>query len=101
MANHSSMLAWEISWTEKPGGIESMGSQRVRCDLVTKHTHTHICVSVVAQSMETPQFCHLNYHLQKKTILVCLHGSYQKYSWPLIKNNETLLSVILLSLQFF
>ena len=104
VANHSSMLAWEISWTEKPGRIESMGSQRVRCDLVTKHTHTHthkhICVSMVAQSMETPQFCHLNYHLQK-TILVCLHGSYQKHSWPLIKNNETLFSVILLSLQFF
>ena len=30
MAAHSSILAWEIPWTEEPGGIQSMGSQRVR-----------------------------------------------------------------------
>ena len=29
MATHSSILAWEISWTEKPGGLQSKGSQRV------------------------------------------------------------------------
>ena len=27
VATHSSILAWEISWTEKPGGLQSMGSQ--------------------------------------------------------------------------
>ena len=27
MATHSSILAWEIPWTEEPGGIQSMGSQ--------------------------------------------------------------------------
>ena len=27
MATHSSILAWEISWTEKPGGLQSMGSE--------------------------------------------------------------------------
>ena len=30
MATHSSMLAWRIPWTEQPGGLQSMGSQRVR-----------------------------------------------------------------------
>ena len=30
MATHSSILAWRISWTEKPGGLQSMGWQRVR-----------------------------------------------------------------------
>ena len=35
MATHSSILAWRISWTEEPGGLQSMGSQ-VRHDLVTK-----------------------------------------------------------------
>ena len=30
------ILAWEIPWTEEPGGLQSMGSQRVGCDLVTK-----------------------------------------------------------------
>ena len=30
MATHSSILAWEIPWTEEPSGLQSMGSQRVR-----------------------------------------------------------------------
>ena len=30
MANHSSILAWRSPWTEDPGGLQSMGSQRVR-----------------------------------------------------------------------
>ena len=30
MATHSSILAWEIPWTEEPGRLQSMGSQRVR-----------------------------------------------------------------------
>ena len=29
MATHSSILAWEIPWTEEPGGLQSMGLQRV------------------------------------------------------------------------
>ena len=32
MAAHSSILAWRIPWTEEPGGLQSMGSQRVRHD---------------------------------------------------------------------
>ena len=32
MATHSSILAWEILWTEEPGGLQSMGSQRVGHD---------------------------------------------------------------------
>ena len=30
MANHSIILAWEIPWTEEPGGLQSVGSQRVK-----------------------------------------------------------------------
>ena len=36
MATHSSILAWEIPWTEEPGRLQSMGLQRVRHDLETK-----------------------------------------------------------------
>ena len=32
MATHSSVLAWKIPWTEEPGMLQSMGSQRVRHD---------------------------------------------------------------------
>ena len=39
MATHSSILAWRIPWTEEPGRLQSMGSQRVRelSDLVTEY----------------------------------------------------------------
>ena len=36
MATHSSILAWEIPRTEKPGGLQSMGSQEIGYDLATK-----------------------------------------------------------------
>ena len=32
MATYSSVLAWSVPWTEKPGGLQSMGSQRVEYD---------------------------------------------------------------------
>jgi len=32
IATHSSILAWKIPWTEEPGGLQSMGSQRVKHD---------------------------------------------------------------------
>ena len=35
-ATHSSNFAWRIPWTEEPGGLQSMGSQRVGHDLGTK-----------------------------------------------------------------
>ena len=38
METHSSILAWKIPWTEEPGGLQSMGSQRVRQD-GTINTH--------------------------------------------------------------
>ena len=39
MAAHSSILNWRIPWTEEPGGLQSMGSQRVGQDLVTNTTN--------------------------------------------------------------
>ena len=33
MANHSTILAWEIPWTEEPGGLQSMGSQKSQTQL--------------------------------------------------------------------
>ena len=37
VANHSSILAWEIPWTEEPDGLQFIGLQRVWHDLVTKN----------------------------------------------------------------
>ena len=36
MATHSCILAWEIPWTEEPGGLQFMGLQRVGNNLVSK-----------------------------------------------------------------
>ena len=36
MATHSNILAWRIPWTDEPGGLQSMRSQRVGHDLVMK-----------------------------------------------------------------
>ena len=50
MATHSSIPAWRIPWTEKPGGLQSMGSQRVRHDWATNISlhfiydiYIHVC----------------------------------------------------------
>ena len=47
MTTHSSILAWKIPWTEEPGRLQSMGSQRVGHETenteasARTHTHTH------------------------------------------------------------
>ena len=40
MATHSSILAWRIPWTEEPGRLPSMGSQRVRHNLACTRANT-------------------------------------------------------------
>ena len=48
MAAYSSILAWRILGTEKPGGLQFMGLQKVGHDWVTNtHTHTHTHVHTV------------------------------------------------------
>ena len=41
MATHSSILAWKIPWTEEPGGLQSMGSQKSQTRLSTWTTTTN------------------------------------------------------------
>ena len=42
MATHSSILTWKIPWRENPGGLQSIGSQRVRCNLACTSTFCNI-----------------------------------------------------------
>ena len=43
MATHNSILAWRIPWTEEPGGLQSIGSQRVRqLKWLGTHAHKHV-----------------------------------------------------------
>ena len=43
MATHSSTVAWKIPWTEELGGLQSMGSQRVRDNSVTEPACMVLC----------------------------------------------------------
>ena len=55
MATHSSILAWRISWTKEPGGLQSMGLQRVGCDCAT-NTHTHTPHSHLYEMDQWPKY---------------------------------------------
>ena len=59
MATHSNILAWEIPWTEDPGGLQSMGLQRVGHSLAAEHVHT-LLQSLSSFSLSFSQWpCHL------------------------------------------
>ena len=47
MATNSSILAWEIPWTEKPVELQSIGSQRVGHDLATKQQQQKLYGSII------------------------------------------------------
>ena len=44
LATHCRILVWGIQWTEEPGGLQSLGSQRVGHDLVTERGHMRVWV---------------------------------------------------------
>ena len=44
IATLSSILAWDIPSTEEPGGLQSMGTQRIRHDLVTKQHYIDMII---------------------------------------------------------
>ena len=46
-ATHSSILPWKIPWTEEPGGLQSMGPQRVRFDFVTQRQQSLVNSPIV------------------------------------------------------
>ena len=56
MATPRSTLAWKMPWTEEPGGLLCMGSQRVGHELTIKHT-THTTTSVALQCADCCRKC--------------------------------------------
>ena len=61
MATYSGIFAWRIPWTEEPGRLQSMGSQRIRHDWMTEHSSTHNCnllsKYVISVSSALNHFC--------------------------------------------
>ena len=54
MAPHSSTLAWEIPWTEEPGGLQSMGWLRAG---TTERLHLHFSLSCTGEGNGNPLQC--------------------------------------------
>ena len=57
MANHSGILAWRNSWTEEPGGLQSMGSQRDRHDSATDNKSKILNTSAVIYTQRFKVIC--------------------------------------------
>ena len=57
MVIQSSILAWRIPWTEEPGGLQSIGSQRVRHDWVTEHAGMHLEKDICLFPFSFREFC--------------------------------------------
>ena len=67
MATHSSIIAWKISWTEKPGGLQSMGSQRVRHHWVT---NTYLLSQIEwSKSEGEKQILHINTYMEPRKMV--------------------------------
>ena len=64
MTTYTSILVWEIPWTEEPGGLESMGSQRVGNNFLTKTT----CYANFFKSSCKDGFIYLSSHLKRNLI---------------------------------
>ena len=71
MATHSSILAWKIPWTEEPGRLPSMGSQRVRHDWATSLTMVFICTCSVGLVMLSNSLTCVN-----DIVLLTINNSY-------------------------
>ena len=54
MATHSSTLAWQISWTEEPGWLQSMGPQELD---MTEPLHFHFSLSCIGEGNGNPLQC--------------------------------------------
>ena len=65
MSTHSSILAWEIPWTEEPGTLQSMGFQRV------KHDSDYIAARVLSKSIMPVcnQQIQTKYRLNSKSLI--------------------------------
>ena len=69
MATHSSFLAWRIPWTEEPGGLQSMGSQRVNRYWVHMHVPSFSHVFEVTRWRSRIHFlCTKLYYLAKNAV---------------------------------
>ena len=86
MATHSNILAWRIPWIEKPGGLHSMGSQRVGHDWATSLSHIY-------KKQDCKLICITSFYiLYIRNMLLELSGEItpDRMGWSQSKNNTQL-----------
>ena len=81
MATHSSILAWKIPWTEEPGRLQSMGSQRVRHDWVTEQVHMHLKQGFPDSTLGKLLLCFLGYPMHISHIYMHICYIYTLFQW--------------------
>ena len=69
MATHSSVLDWRILWTEEPGRLQSLGSQRVEHDLATKQQWPISNVVIVSGAWQRDSAIHTHVSVFLQTLL--------------------------------
>ena len=77
MATHSSIFAWRIPWTEEPGGLQSMGSQRVRHDWVTS-----LSLLIVLLGQNLLFWVHASSRSSRGESILCLFQLLRAGDWP-------------------
>ena len=85
MATHFSILAWRIPWTEEPGGLQSMGSQRVGHNWATNTTTTKLSATariIVQLYVENGSFSMRRLRIWHKQI----HDELEKKPWQLVNS---------------
>ena len=107
MATHSSILAWRIPWTEEPGGLQSMGSQRVGHDWATKHSTDDIYAYYREKNYPLPQssehshccfvfeaiknlFCEIQYVLENFFFFVLWIWCRRRREWQRMRRQDSI-----------
>ena len=82
MATHSSILAWEIPWTQEPGGLQSMGLQRAGHDLGTKQHQSDDWIKVNALSCNNVIKVFHRMEFLSYLFLLYLEASFTVWKYP-------------------
>ena len=105
ISTHSSILAWEIPWTEEPGGLQFMGLQRVGQDLVTACRHTCyykiLTIGVIGWGLSGNSMYHFcNFFCKSETIFTIKLDKSLDFYFIFILRRGTFVMISLLCVKF-
>ena len=86
MATHSSTLPWEIPWTEAPGGLQPMGSQRGGHNLATQQQQHGSKITLTQKSVSRPTVKATRWFLSKETSPAHTHDEGERSSFTSLES---------------